>query len=314
MTLFLIRRIARVLLIVLCATFVVFFLVNLLGDPVRAILPLGTPPEVIEQMRKTLGLDGPVVVRYLDFLVGAVQGDFGTSVKFNQPALEVALRALPATLVLVVPALILGAVSGSAAGLFAGLHPGSIVDRIVTVLTFLFVSIVEFWLALMLIYLVAVQLSLVRTGGFGLDLQHMLLPVLVLSIAPFAHAAQVMRASVLTENRLAYVLTARAKGISERDVRARHLIPNAAIQVLTISIYDLSLMIVASASVEVVFGWPGFGRLAIEALGAGDIYLIEAIVVISAAIIAILGLVGDVITFRLDPRTSQIARPARVTA
>jgi peptide/nickel transport system permease protein len=152
----------------------------------------------------------------------------------------------------------------------------------------------------------------VATGGYAVDFSHMVLPVAVLSVLPFAHTAQVMRAGVIAQSRMSYILTAHAKGVRDRDVAFRHVLPNAAIPVMTLAIYDLSIIIFSSATVEVVFAWPGIGRLTFDALSRGDVFLVEAVIVLGAVVIVGLNICADLLAFRLDPRTrSVIEEPSR---
>lgn len=300
---FLARRIGHVVVVVLAATVIVFLLMQALGDPVAAMLPLGTSNDQIQAVRETLGLNDPLIVQYWRFISHAVRGDFGTSLWLGTPAFRSAVDTVPKTFMLVVPASIIGVGLGSILGMRAGSRPGSVIDRIVTSVSFFMISIAEFWLGLMLIYVFAARLGWVYSGGYGTDLKHIALPIVVLTIRPFAHAIQVMRASVIQEQRTAYVMTARSRGASERRILFRHILPNASLAVIAVAFYDLSRLFVAGTIVEVVFTWPGLGRLAVNALQHGDIPLIEAAVVMAAAIVSILNLIGDLVVFKLDPRT-----------
>jgi len=289
--------------VVFACTLIVFLLMQVLGDPVRSMLPLGTSQETINAVRENLGLNDPVLVQYWRFISNAVVGDFGESLWLGTPALDAALVTVPKTFVLVLPACVIGVAVGAFFGMVAGMRPGSKLDKVITSLTYLVISLAEFWIALILIYLLAVEVHIVATSGYGLDFKHLALPLFVLALRPFAHTVQVMRTNVIQEAQLPYVMTARSKGLRDAKVMARHVLPNASLPVLALAFYDLSRMFIAGTVIEVVFTWPGMGRLAVDALERGDIPLVEATVVMAAIIVAVLNLLGDLVTFKLDPRT-----------
>jgi peptide/nickel transport system permease protein len=303
MTRYIIRRLGHLVIVVFVCSALVFLFMQALGDPVRAMLPFGTSPGRVDQIRETLGLNDPVLTQYWRFITHAVQGDFGTSLYLRSDAFDAAVATLPKTFILVVPAVVIGVLVGLVVGIYAGMRPGTWVDKLITATAYLTVSLAEFWVALILIYVFAVGVGLVATAGYGTDLHHLLLPVFVLSLRPFAHTVQVMRTNVIQESQLPYVMTARSKGLGETAVFVRHVLPNAVLPVLALAIYDLSRLFVAGTVIEVVFTWPGMGRLAVDALNHGDIPLVEATVVLAAVIVAVLNLFGDLLTFKLDPRT-----------
>jgi peptide/nickel transport system permease protein len=306
MTRYIIRRIGHLIIVVFVCSFLVFLFMQALGDPVRAMMPFGTSPERIKAIRESLGLNDPVWQQYVRFVVHAVQGDFGQSLYLRSDAFDAAVATLPKTFILVVPAVVIGVAVGLVVGIYAGMRPGTVADKLVVASAYLTVSLAEFWIALMLIYLLAVNAGVVATAGYGTDLRHLALPVFVLALRPFAHTVQVMRTNVIQESQLPYVMTARSKGLGETKVFVRHVLPNAVLPVLALALYDLSRLFVAGTVIEVVFTWPGMGRLAVDALNHGDIPLVEATVVLAAVIVAVLNLIGDLLTFRLDPRTRSV--------
>jgi peptide/nickel transport system permease protein len=305
MTRYILTRLVHAVAVVLAATFVVFLVLQVLGDPVRLMLPLGASDENIARVRAMHGFDDPIITQYLRFLGHAISGNFGDSLVNQQPAMSVALQALPKTLAIMLPAWAIGVTLGSVAGHMAAVREGSVMDSCVSALSYLSISIAEFWVALVLIYIAAVHLGIAAVGGYALDFQHLLLPIAVLSIVPFAQTAQVMRASAIEEYRMPYVLAARARGVPGRMIALRHVLPNASIPVGTIAIYSLS-MLTSTAAVETVFSWPGLGRLTVDSLSRGDIFVVEAIIVLSAVTTVLLNVVADILTFRFDPRTRSL--------
>lgn len=288
---------------VLLASSVAFAAMSVLTDPVGLILPAGASAEEVASVRASLGLDDPILVQYGRFMLGAVTGDFGTSLWLNRPALGAALERLPATALLVVTATVLGALAGLLTGVVAYLRRGSYLDRAINLISYSAISTAEFWIAMMLILLFSVQAGWLPTGGFN-SARSLILPVVVLALRPFAHAAQMTRSTLLAESGKDYVLTARMKGLPEWSVTRRHLLRNASPPVITLAIYGLAQMFVGSAAtVEIVFAWPGLGRLAVNALNRGDIYLIQAIVVVGACVVGGLNLVADMLVYAVDPRS-----------
>lgn len=301
------RRLAHTILVLLAATGIVFVALFVAVDPVRTMLPIGTPDAQVEATRQAMGFADPLVTQYLRYLGNMLQGDFGTSLVLRTDALEVTLARLPMTALIVAPATLIGVVVGGALGLLAGTRPRSKLDRLVGIASYGGLSIAEFWLGIMLITLFAATWQLLPSGGYN-GWKSLVLPVAVLTIRPLAQTAQVMRASVIEESRRDYTLTALSKGLSERSVALRHWLRNASIPVVTLSLYNAGRQFVGAAvAVEVIFSWPGMGRLVVDALQRGDIFVVQAVVVVSVLIVVFLNLLADVLYFVIDPRTRSAA-------
>jgi peptide/nickel transport system permease protein len=312
MALFIVRRLLQLVLVVLVASFVVFVALYVATNPVDSVLPLGAPQEAKDAMVAQLGLDRPWWVQYFDFLAHAVTGDFGQSTWLGTSAFGAVMERLPYTIMLAIPATLIGALIGVVAGAVAASRPGSWIDNLITVLTYGSISIAEFWLAIMLVLVFAVQFRMVPTTSDPTDPVSMIMPIIALGLRPMAHIAQMMRSSMIVEADRPYVMTARSKGLRERAVLTRHMMRNAAIPVVTLAIYDLSRIFAGTAVVvELVFAWPGIGRLAIDALERGDIFLVQSVVIVAAVITALLNLVADLLMFTLDPRTRAAIMPVR---
>lgn len=303
-------RIGRILLVIWLTATAVFFAVNVALNPVATMLPQGSSRQTIDAFRHALGLDTPLVIRYFEFLFHAIQGNFGTSLWLGTNAFTEAISHIPATLEIAVPASIIGTIVGSGIGLLAGRRPDSALARVVNVITYVFISAAEFWVGIMAILIFAVWLRWLPAGG-DVESGSFVLPIAVLTLRPLAHAAQVMSTAEAEEMRKDYVLTARAKGMSERATILRHVARNAALPTLTIAIVDFAGMFGGIAVVvETVFAWPGIGQLASESLQQADVVLIQAIVVITAFVIAILNLLADVLYLIIDPRVRSAAGAA----
>jgi peptide/nickel transport system permease protein len=293
------------------ASLIVFVAIYAIGDPVRLILPIGTPQVDINHFRHQLGLDQPLPVQYINFLSRVVHGDLGQSLWLGQPAFQSVLERIPVTGTLVVSAIAIGTIMGVTLGVLASLRPGGWVDNSVNTLAYAFVSIAPFWLALMAILFFGVKLGWFATVGFQWDAYHLVLPILTLAIVPTGHVAQVTRSLMIAETGKQYLTTARAKGLSEVQIAIRHQLRNISLPIITLIFYDFARLFVGDALiVEVVFSIQGVGGLAAGALERGDIFLAQAAVIVAAVIVALATVTADLICMQMDPRTLEVVRPA----
>ena len=300
------RRLLQLVLVVWVATTIVFIAIYVVSDPVAQLLPVGTSQASLDAMRHQLGLDRPVIVQYLSFLGDLLQGDFGYSLRLGEPALQVVLERVPVTAALVVTSTLLGSVVGITMGVIASLKPGSWIDNLLNTTSYTFTSIAPFWLGMMLILLVAVNIDWLATSGFEYDPAHMILPVITLAVLPAGRIAQVARSLMIAEARKQYVTTARAKGVSEAGIAARHQFRNTAPALVTMIFYDFARLFVGDALVvEVVFGISGVGGLASTAFSTGDIYVAQTAVIVAAVIVALSNLAADLALRRMDPRARE---------
>lgn len=297
-------RLLQLVGVVMAALIIVFFLLQVVADPALTSLPLGTPDSAVEEFRRIHGLSDPLFNQFISFMGGAFVGDFGDSLWLEGDALRAALSRVPLTLQLVVPAIVLGTGCGVWLGVVASRRPEGALSQLLNVAAYGLASLAEFWVGIMAILLFAVYLGWLPTSGTSPRPQVMILPVAVLALRPFAQTFQVTRSTMTAERTKQYVMTARARGLDERQVARRHILKNAALPVLTLSFYQLSYLLVGAAViVEVVFGWPGIGRLAVSALQRGDVFLVQALVMVAAIVTASFNLVADLLCLGLDPRT-----------
>jgi ABC-type dipeptide/oligopeptide/nickel transport system permease component len=309
---YVIRRLLQFVIVLWVASVIVFVAIYVAGDPVRQILPLGSSKQALDQLRHQLGLDRPVLIQYLDFVRDALHGNFGHSLWLDEPALQAVIDRVPTTAAIVVSATLIGALVGVLLGVIASLRPGKLVDNIVNALSYAFTSIAPFWLGLMLILVVAVHVGSFATFGFGWDASHLVLPIATLAVVPTGRIAQMTRLLMIAESNKQYVMTARAKGLSEIRIALKHQLRNAGLPLVTLIFYDFARMFVGDALlVEVVFGIQGVGGLASTSFANGDIYLSQAAVMVGAVIVASSNLVADLLLLRMDPRTRAAIRPGR---
>ncbi len=304
---YMIRRVGHSVFIILGLMALLFFAINILGDPVQLLVDEDASQEAIDALRKKFGLDRPLYVRFGDFYWDLARGDFGKSIRHRIDAREMIWDRLPNTAILAVVAWILGSI-GIPLGMLAARRPRGMMDRIVNVLSFAIISVPEFWLALMLILVVSVQLGLLPTSGFnGLGpagWKFMILPAIALCPRVLGRNAQITRATMIEEINKQYVATARAKGLAETTVLYSHVLKNAAISIVTLMGDELAGFMNGSTVVEIIFGWPGIGKLLIDAINARDLPVVTAAVFVIALMVMAINLTVDLVYTWLDPRIS----------
>ena len=302
-----IKRLGHSVFIVAGLMGLLFFAINILGDPVQLLLDEEASQEAVDALRKKFGFDRPLYVRFGDFYWDLIRGDFGKSIRHRIDAREMIWSRLPNTAILAVIAWGIGAV-GIPLGMLAARRPRGMIDRIVNILSFAVISIPEFWLALMLILIVSVQMDLLPTSGFsGLGPEgwkFMVLPAMALSPRVVGRNAQITRATMIEEIGRQYVATARAKGLAENKVLYAHVFKNAAISIVTLMGDELAGFMNGSTIVEVIFGWPGIGLLLIQGINARDLPVVTAAVFVIALMVMVVNLAVDLIYSWLDQRIS----------
>ena len=275
------------------------------GDPARTLfvhqhLRPPSPPE-LERTRHELGLDRPVVERYLRSVSDAVHGDLGTSFTSGRPVARELLERLPATLELASAATLLAVLLGLPLGLLAALRRNSALDQLTRGASLVAASVPSFWMAYLLIILFSVKLDVLPSFGHG-GLDHLILPALALGLGEAAFIARLARSTLLEVLGEDYITTARAKGLPERRVIGLHALKNALGAVVTQIGLVFGFLFAYSAIIEVIFIWPGVGHLAIDAITARDYPMIQGFVVCSGTVFILVSLAVDLIYQRLDPR------------
>ncbi|MFJ5386360.1 ABC transporter permease [Pectobacterium sp. CHL-2024] len=291
----------RALLTVFLAVTFTFIMLRISGDPMTSLLGVETPPQVIDILRQQWGLDRPVTEQYFTYLGRIVTGDFGTSLRSGQDALAMIMEKLPATLRLMAASLVLALAVGIPLGIVAAHYHGRIVDRTVIGLAVLTHSIPTFLTGILLIQLFAVQLRILPSGG-GATLAHMVMPALAIGLYNAGVIARFVRSSVLEVIGQRYILAARAKRVSEWGLIVRHVMPNAALPLLTLFGFLLGGMIGGSAVIEAVFAWPGVGLLLINSVAARDVAVVQAIVILITVAMVSANLFVDFLHVMIDPR------------
>ena len=279
----------------------VFFLARLSGDPTNLYLPIDASLETREEFARKHGFRDPLIEQFGRFLSDLARFDLGQSLRKDRPALEVVLEAFPTTLSLAVVTMTLAITGALVIGALAAYRPGGVFDRGSTIISLAGASAPDFWIAIVAILLFAVQLGWLPTSGTG-SFWHWLMPIGVLLVRPLGLLVQVVRGAMLGALASPYVKTARAKGVRERSVIFVHALRNAMLPVITVA-GDLAAGIVNGAViVETVFGWPGVGKLMIDAVVQRDFALVQAAVLTTAVAIFLMNLAIDLAYAVLDPR------------
>lgn len=307
---FLARRLAYSLVVLIGVLVVVFALVQLVpGDPVRIALGTRYTPESYDALRSASGLDRPIIQQFFGYLGSALTGDLGVSFRNGDPVAEILLDRLPATASLAVAGIVIACAIALPAGIWSALHEGRVSDAIVRVTSQFGVSVPDFWLGILLIALFSTTLGWLPTSGYrpllgdpGGWLQHLVLPGLTVGLVAAAILTRYVRAAVLEVAAMGYVRTARSKGLSPRVVTFRHTVRNALVPILTITGIQLATIFGGVIVVEVVFAWPGLGRLVYNAVAARDYPVIQGAVLLIAVLFLAINLIVDLLYAVVDPR------------
>ncbi len=332
---YLLRRLVLIIPVLFGVSVIVFTIMHVIpGDPVQLMLEgTGASAEQKQAMRHALGLDLPLPVQYVNYVSKAIRGDFGQSIHFKQPVLGLILERLPATIELTLASFILSTAIALPIGLLSALKRNTFIDYIVMTGATLGISLPTFWIGILLIMLVAVNLGWLpgfgridyavhpqRITGFLLidslltwnipalknTLAHLALPVLTLGIGTATFTTRFVRSSLLEVMGQDFVVVARAKGLHERLVLARHVLRNALIPVLTLIGLRMGGLLGGAVVTETIFAWPGMGRLVIQAIYGRDFVLVQGVVLFFALIRITINILTDIIYVWVDPRISHI--------
>lgn len=295
------RRLVQLIPTLFGITLVTFVLVRLTGDPAAILLPPDTPQETIDEFRREYGLDQPIHVQYARFLAKAVQGDFGQSLRYKVPVMDLFVERLPASIQLAGVSMAIAVIAGLPVGMLGAVKHNTWVDNILRLFIFLAQAVPSFYLGLMLILIVAVPVQQIPTSGYG-TWQHLILPSLALASYLVAIIARFTRGAVLDVMHQDYVRTARAKGLTERLVLWRHILKNAMIPIITIIGLRVGALLSGAVIIETVFAWPGIGRLMVQAISTRDFPVIQAAVLSVAFLFVLVNLMVDLTYAWLDPR------------
>ncbi len=298
---FVVRRLARALVVCLGISLITFALLHVVGNPVLLLLPQGASDADVALLKEQLGLDRPLWVQYARFLADALRGDFGQSLFTQESALALILERMPATLELTLAGMLVGIGIALPLGVVSAIRRGSVTDRLCTVGAVAGQAMPIFWLGIMLIILFAVQLRLLPASGRG-TLAHLVLPAITLGAYLAPLTMRLTRSGMLDVLTQDYIRTARAKGVGERVLLFKHALRNAAIPIVTILGLQFGRLLGGAVVTETVFAWPGVASLAVKAIRTYDYPVVQGAVVLLALLIVLANLATDVAVTYLDPR------------
>ena len=298
---YILKRLFHSIFVLVGISLVVFIILHLTGDPAALLMPMDATPEQVAQFRKEMGFTDPIIVQYWRFFKGTLRGDFGQSFRHSQPALDLVMERMPATIQLTAAAMVIALVVAIPVGIISAIRRNSILDHIGMTGALLGQSTPVFWLGIMLILIFSVTIQWFPSSGRG-EIQHLVLPAITLGMFTMARTARMMRSSMLEVLGQEYMKTAKAKGLSPGMVILKHALKNAAIPVVTIIGMELGTLLGGAVITETIFAWPGVGRLAVQAIYNRDYPVVQAAVFLLASIFVLVNLVVDLLYTYLDPR------------
>ena len=314
---YLLKRLIQMVFVLWVVSVLVFVMMSFTGDPTYMMVPLDATDEQIAQARRILGLDESHLVQYWRFLSNLVQGDFGRSFVFRQPALELIMERLPATLEIVFLAMIMALVIAIPLGVYAGAYPERMTSRGLMAGSLVGISLPGFWLGMVLIFIFAVKLQLLPSSGRGPTVvvagmrvsftswegfRHLILPSITLSIGTLAILMRIIRAEMMEVLKQDYIKFARAKGAANRFVLFKHGLKNALIPLITVFGLMLGDLIAFATLTETIFAWPGIGKLLVDSIYRGDRPVIVVYLMFVAFLFVVVNFIVDVAYALIDPR------------
>lgn len=298
---FLLKRLGQAIVTIFGVATLIFFLQRLTGDPTYLLVPETATPADIEAMRRSLGLDRPIIVQYLAFLADLAQLDLGRSVIQNVPVTTIIASRLPYTVMLAAGALIVACGIGIPVGILLALWRNSPVAKLLASLVLAAQSMPTFWSGILMILIFAVTLGWLppsSTGGF----ENLIMPSIALGLLSMATFARITRTALLDELSKDYVRTARSRGAGLGWILVRHLARNASIPIITVAALEISNLLAGAVIVETVFAWPGLGQVTVQSILARDFLVVQGVVLLGALVTIGLNVLADILYSIVDPR------------
>ena len=307
---YIIKRILQMLAVIILVSVFIFLLMSFLpGDPVYALRGDLISPEEYHQTYLQLGLDKPIIVRYFTWLFAAFHGDFGTSVQFHEPISQLLSERIPVTIYLALISFVISALTGVIFGVITAVFRGKKIDTVITLLANITVCMPQFWIGILVMYIFSLKLGWLPSFGFtwpwvnlGKSIQQSIMPIFCLALGGIASTTRQTRSSMLEVIQQDYVRTARSKGMKEKRVILIHVLRNGLLPVITLTGLRLSFVLGGSMFIESVFSIPGMGSLLVKSIMARDIPVVQACVLITAALTCVINLLTDILYAAVDPR------------
>ncbi len=299
---YIIKKLLMMIPILLGLTIILFLILHLApGDPVHLVVGPNVTPEVYENVRRSMGLDRPLIIQYFDYLSNLVKGDLGSSILQHRPVADIVLERFPITIGLGVRALLLSFLIAVPVGIIAAVNRNKSADFIAMTFALVGISMPTFWFGIILLYFFAYKLGLFPISGYG-TWKHLVLPVITMGLTDAAVIARMMRSSMLEVIGQDYIRTARAKGLREKVVTNKHALKNALIPVITLLGMRMGWIIGGSVTLEIIFSIPGLGRTMIDSIFSRDYPVVQGSILILAASVMISNLIADILYALVDPR------------
>jgi peptide/nickel transport system permease protein len=298
---YIVRRVLYACISLVLLSITIFLLVRVTGDPAVLMAEPGAKEEDLQAIRHQFGLDQPLVVQYFTFVKSVVKGDFGKSIYYRIPVFDLYLQRLPASFLLAAVAMAISLILGIPIGILSAVRVNTWIDNFGKTFVILGLSLPNFWVGLILILLLSVELGWLPSSGFE-GWKHIIMPAFSLGWVFAAAHMRLARSAMLDVLGSEYIKLARIKGLSERLVIAKHAFKNAIIPVLTLAGINLVLMVNAAIAVEWVFAWPGIGRLLVEGISFRDFPVVQMTVIMGGLMIVVVNLIVDILYAYIDPR------------
>jgi len=296
------KKLLMMIPILLGLTIILFLILHLApGDPVHLVVGPNVTPEVYENVRRSMGLDRPLIIQYFDYLSNLVKGDLGSSILQHRPVADIVFERFPITIGLGVRALLLSFLIAVPVGIIAAVNRKKSADFIAMTFALVGISMPTFWFGIILLYFFAYKLGLFPISGYG-TWKHLVLPVITMGLTDAAVIARMMRSSMLEVIGQDYIRTARAKGLREKVVTNKHALKNALIPVITLLGMRMGWIIGGSVTLEIIFSIPGLGRTMVDSIFSRDYPVVQGSVLILATSVMISNLIADILYALVDPR------------
>lgn len=286
---------------ILATSFIIYFAMNMTSDPAEVLAPENATEEQIDQIREELGLNRPIVIRYLDYMKGMLTGDLGTSYVTKKDVFKTFMERLPNTLELAFSSVFIATLIAVPLGIYTAIHQNTWKDTGGMIFALFGVSMPNFWLGLMLIILFSLKLRWFPSGGKG-GIETLVLPALTVGLGFAALITRTTRSAMLDVIRQDYITTARAKGVPEKKVIFEHGLKNALIPIITVIGMQLSNALTGSVLAETVFSWPGVGRLIVDSISKRDIPMVTGSIIMCCVLMCVVNLLVDLVYAFFDPR------------
>ncbi|MBF7993626.1 ABC transporter permease [Rahnella laticis] len=298
---YILQRLGQSVLVMFGVSLLIFYSLHLTGDPAAVMMPPGSSQQEIENFRHSMGFDRSLIWQYGHYLTGVLHGDLGESLRYSQPVTALIGQRVPATLLLAVSALLWSTVAGLLLGIVSALYQNTAWDLLSRLLAFSGQAIPVFWLGLLLIIVFSLNLRWLPSGGYG-SASQLIMPALSLGAYYMSAIARLIRASLIDVMQQDYIRTARAKGLRAWRIVVRHGLRNALIPVITVQGMYFASLLGGALVTEIIFAWPGIGRLAVQAIQNRDFPLVQAIVLLAALVFVGINLIIDLLYGVLNPR------------